>query len=160
MMAIACPEAFMKLSFEQTIDADLKTVWAAFDNPENMARWQQNFESYTHKSGQPGQPGATAELVFSEGRRKITLTETVTERRAPDFFAGTYESSYGTTLVVNHFAAIDKKTTRWSSWCNFSFRGLMRFMSFFVAGAIRRRTEGDMQRFKLLVETDAASNAP
>jgi hypothetical protein len=35
----------------------------------------------------------------------------------------------------------------------------MRFASLFVASAIRKRTEGDMQRFKLLVESDVASDA-
>ena len=148
----------MKLKFEQLIDADLKTVWAAFDDPGNMGKWQQNFESYIHKSGEPGQPGAIAELVFNEGRRKVVLKETITERREPDFLAGSYESMHGTTLIVNHFEAVDKHTTRWTSWCNFSFRGAMRIMSVFFASSIRKRTEGDMERFKLLVETQQAGD--
>lgn len=147
----------MKLNFDQTIDADLPTVWAAFVDPENMRRWQQNFESYTHKSGVRGQPGATAELVFNEGKKKIILKETITERRDPDFLAGSYESAYGTTVIVNHFEAINATTTRWTSWCNFSCKGLMKIMAVFVAGSMRKRTEGDMQRFKLLVETTEAS---
>lgn len=149
----------MKLKFEKLIDADQKTVWAAFDNPDNMGKWQQNFESYTHKSGDPGQPGAIAELVFNEGRKKVMLKETITERREPDFLAGTYESTHGTTLIVNHFESIDDSTTRWTSWCNFTFRGAMRFMSVFLGGVIRKRTEGDMERFKLLVETIQAGDA-
>ena len=149
----------MKINFEQVIHADLKTVWAAFDNADNMARWQQNFESYTHKAGKPGEPGAIAELVYNEGKKRIVLKETITERREPDFLAGTYESSHGTTLIVNHFEAIDDNTTRWTSWCNFSFKGAMKFFSLFLAGAIRKRTEGDMQRFKLLVESERASGA-
>jgi hypothetical protein len=153
------PGEFMKLKFEQIIDADLQTVWAAFDNPHNMARWQQNLASWMHKSGTRDQPGAVAELIYKEGKREVVLIETVTEKRQPDLFAGTYESAYGTTLIVNHFSAIDKETTRWSCWCNFSFRGIMKFLSLFLAGSIRKRTAGDMERFKLLVETDAAGNA-
>ena len=148
----------MKLKFEKLIDADQQSVWAAFDNPDNMGRWQQNFESYTHKSGTPGQPGAIAELVFNEGRKKVVLKETITERREPDFLAGTYESVHGTTLIVNHFEPVDDKTTRWTSWCNFSFRGTMRLVAIFIAGTIRKRTEGDMERFKLLVETQQAGD--
>ena len=148
----------MKLKYDISIDAGLDTVWAAFDSPENMGRWQQNFLSYTHKSGTPGQPGSVGELVFDEGGKMIVLKETITERREPDFLAGIYESSYGSTIIVNHFEVIDENTTRWSSWCNFRFKGLMKFMSLFVASSIRKRTESDMERFKLMVESDEAGN--
>ena len=124
----------MKLSFQQVIEADRKAVWAAFDNPDNMHRWQQNFASYTHRSGEPGQPGATAELVYNEGKKKIVLKETITERREPDFLAGTYESPHGTTLIVNHFEVIDADTTRWRSWCNFTFNGAMKVSVDFCCG--------------------------
>jgi uncharacterized protein YndB with AHSA1/START domain len=149
----------MKLKFEQIIDADLQTVWTAFGNPENMDRWQRNFESYTHKSGEPGQPGAISELVFNEGDKKLFLKETITERRDPDFLAGSYESTYGSTVIVHHFEMINHSTTRWTSWCNFTFRGMMRLMTYFIAGSIRTRTREDMERFKLLVETDEASKS-
>jgi len=82
----------MKLSYEITIDAGLDKVWAAFDNADNMGRWQQNFVSYTPVSGRPGEPGAVAELVFDEKGKKVVLRETITERRVPDFLAGSYES--------------------------------------------------------------------
>jgi uncharacterized protein YndB with AHSA1/START domain len=149
----------VKLNFEILIDASIDTVWAAFDNPDNMGRWQQNFHSYTHKSGDPGQPGSVAELKFDEKGKIVVLTETVTERRAPDFLAGTYESTHGTTIIVNRFEEIDEITTRWASWCRFSFTGFMKFISLFIAGVIRKRTEGDMQRFKLMVETDEAGSS-
>lgn len=149
----------MKHKFEITIDASRQKVWAAFDNPDNLRRWQQNFHSYTHRSGQPGREGAVAELVFDENGKEIVLTETITERREPDFLAAMYESDHGSTLIVNHFEEIDENTTRWTSWCNFTFRGFMKFKSLFVAGSIRRRTEGDMQRFKLMVESDQAGSA-
>jgi hypothetical protein len=85
------------------------------------------------------------------------MKETITERREPDFIAGIYESVHGSTLIVNHFEAIDDDKTRWTSWCNFTFRGFMKLMSLFVMRSIRKRTENDMQRFKLMVESDEAS---
>jgi len=45
------------------------------------------------------------------------------------------------------------------SWCNFSFKGFMKIMALFIAGTIRKRTEDDMHRFKLMVETDEAGRA-
>lgn len=149
----------MKLKFEQLIDADLDTVWAAFDKPDNMVRWQQNLESFTPVSGDPGQVGAVAEIVYNENGRKVVLKETVTERREPDLLAGIYEAGNATTLIVNHFEKVGDKQTRWTVWCNFTFRGFMKVASLFFAGAIRKRTEGDMERFKLMVETDQAGGA-
>ena len=146
----------MKLKFEISIDAGLDAVWDAFDNPDNMKRWQKNFHSYTHVSGDPGKPGSVAELKFEENGKIIVLTETITERRDKSFLAGSYESTHGKTMIVNRFEWVDENTTRWISWCNFTFTGFMRLMSPFISGVIRKRTEGDMQRFKLMVETDEA----
>jgi uncharacterized membrane protein len=148
----------VKLNFDVTIDADLDTVWAAFDDPDNLGRWQTNFHSYTHKSGEPRQPGCAAELKFNENGKIVVLTETITERREKSFLAAAYESTHGTNIIVNQFAAISANETRWTSWCKFSFRGLMRVMSLFIGGVIRKRTEADMQRFKLLVETNEAGS--
>lgn len=146
----------MKLNYEIEIDAGIDVVWSAFTNPANMGRWMQNFESFTPKSGTPGQPGATAEVAFNENGKSVVMLETITERRDPNFLAGTYETAQGTTLIVNHFEAIDDNHTRWASWCNFTFTGFMRFISLFTSGLIRKRTEGDMERFKLMVESDLA----
>jgi uncharacterized protein YndB with AHSA1/START domain len=147
----------MKLKFETVIDASLDTVWAAFDNPDNMPRWQQNLESFKHISGEAGQPGAVSELTYDEKGKEVVLRETITERRQPDFLAGIYESSMSKTLIVNHFDAVDESSTRWTTWCNFTFKGFMKVLSLFVSGIIRRRTEADMERFKLMVETDQAN---
>jgi len=146
----------MKLNFEQTIDASLETVWAAFNNAADKGRWLLNFESYTHTSGDPGQPGAIAELSFNEKGKMLIVKETITECREPDFLSAIYDSKYASTIIVNHFRLVDKNTTRWSSWCNFTFKGFMKIMALFLAGTIRKRTEDDMHRFKLLVETDKA----
>ena len=146
----------MKLNFEIIIDASLDDVWAAFTNPDNMGRWMQNFESFTTISGVPGQPGTVAKVVFNENGKRVVLKETVTERRDPDFLAGTYEADGSSTHIVNHFEAIDDEHTKWTSWCRFTFTGMMRFFAIFIGGAIRKRTEGDMNRFKLMVESDLA----
>ncbi len=71
-------------------------------------------------------------------------------------FTGVYASKFGTTIVANHFEEIDANATRWTSWCKFSYKGVMKFLSLFTKGSIRKRTEVVMQRFKLMVETDEA----
>ncbi len=146
----------MKMKSEQIIYASRDFVWATFDNPDNLSRWQPTLESFTHKSGEPGQPGAISELVYDENGSKVVMTETVTERQQPNFMAGIYDSQWARTLIVNHFEAIDDNTTRFISYANMSFKGFMKVMSLFVAKSIRARAEADLNRFKLLVETEAA----
>jgi uncharacterized protein YndB with AHSA1/START domain len=146
----------MKMTYEAVIRASRDRVWATFDNPDNLSRWQPTLESFTHRSGKPRHPGAISELVYDENGKKIAMTETVVERREPTFLAGTYDNAWATTLVVNHFEAIDQNTTRFAAYTNIRFKGIMKIMSLFVAKSIRARAEADLDRFKLLVETEAA----
>jgi len=147
----------MKIDSEIVIDADRETVWAAFDNADNMTKWQPTLKSFTHKSGPKGEPGSVAELVYDENGREFVLVERMTEKRKPDFMAGTYESQWSTAIIVNHFESVDDGRTRWKFFANHRFRGIMRFLAIFMRGSICRRMEDDMQRFKLLVESEQAS---
>lgn len=152
-------DSSMKMKFERTILASRKLVWETFDNPENLSRWQPALVSFTHISGVPGQPGAVSELVYNEKGRKIVTTETVTERQQPHFIAGIYDNDWVSMLTVNHFEAIDDNTTRFASYSNMAFKGIMKIMSLFVTNSIRSRIEGDLNRFKFLVETEAEDSA-
>ena len=146
----------MKHHAEVLIEAPRKLVWEVFDNPDNMQKWQPTLTSFVHKSGSAGQPGAVSELTYEENGRTIVMTETITERRDHEFLAGTYETRFGTTTVVNRFESTDDGNTRWSVWCRFRFRGFMKVMALFMGGSIRRRTNDDLGRFKLLAESVAA----
>ncbi len=152
----AFTESSMKIKVEAEIRASRDFVWAVFDNPDNLPRWQPTLESFTHQTGKAGQPRVSSELVYNENGKKITMTETVTERRKPQFMAGIYESARTTSLIVIHLEEIDDNTTRFVSYTNMKFKGIMRILSLFVGNSIRIRAEADLNRFKLLVETDAA----
>lgn len=146
----------MKFRHEIIIDADPQTVWATFDNPANMKAWQPTLESFTRRSGEDGQPGAVAELVYDEDGRKVRLVETITERREPHFMAGTYESDVGNALIVNHFEDAGDGRTRWTMHGNQAFRGIYRLLGLFVAASVRKRNEAMMNNFKLFAETREA----
>lgn len=144
----------MKTQFEIIIDASLSDVWDIFIDQNQRVRWQRDFYSYEQVSGSAGHPGSVAKLTFVENDRTRTLTESITERRDASFLAASYASDEGTSLIVHKFAAIDTNQTHWASWGNFRFRGIAKITSLFKANSIKKRMEGDMQRFKLLVETD------
>ena len=149
----------MKHKAEILIDADLATVWRMFDDPDNMAKWQPALKSFTHRSGIPGQPDAVSELVYDENGKNVVMTETITARRDESFLGGSYESDWGTAVVFNHFEETAEGKTRWTSNLNYRFKGFMKIMALFMHRSIRNRSDRDMNRFKLFVETEAAGAA-
>ena len=146
----------MKHKTEILIDSDLDTVWRMFDDPANMTKWQPTLKSFTHRSGTPGQEDAISELVYEENGRDVVMTETITARREGSFLGGTYDSKWGTVIIFNHFEETDDGKIRWTSNMNYSFKGLMKIMAFFMRRSICNRSDRDMNRFKLLVETAVA----
>jgi len=148
----------MKHKTEILIDADRATVWRIFEDPENMPKWQPTLRSLTHKSGTPGQPYAVSELVYDEDGREVVMTETITARREPSFLGGIYDSKWASIVIVNHFEETDTGQTRWVSNANCRFKGFMKIMALFMRKSICYRTDADMNRFKLLVETRLAGN--
>lgn len=149
----------MKHKAEIVIDANLDTVWRMFDDPDNMTKWQPTLKSFTHKSGTPGQPDAVSELVYDENGREVVMTETITARRQPYFLGGTYESKWANVAIVNHFAEMPDNKTRWTMNSKYGFKGFMKIMALFVRKSICARSDTDMNRFKLLVETAVAGES-
>ena len=85
-------------------------------------------------------------------------TFTITEKRKPSFVAGIYESPWSKAIVVYHFEAIEENRTRWSVFANHQFSGIRKLTAAFNRNAILSHTEEDMQRLKLLVETESAAS--
>lgn len=146
----------MKHKTEILIDADRDTVWRTFDDPDSMMKWQPTLKSFIHKSGTPGQPDAVSELVYDENGREVAMTETITARREPGFLGGTYDSKWGTVVIFNHFEETDDGKTRWTGHMNYAFKGWMKIMALFMWKSICERSDADMNRFKLLIETQIA----
>lgn len=149
----------MKHKTEILIDADLATVWRMFNDPDNMLKWQPTLKSFTHKSGTPGQPDAVSELIYDENGREVVMTETITARREPYFLGGTYESKWANVVIVNHFEETADRKTRWNMNAKYGFKGFMKIMALFVRKSICERSDTDMNRFKLLVETAVAGKS-
>ncbi|MDJ0938352.1 MAG: SRPBCC family protein [Woeseiaceae bacterium] len=147
----------MKIQTDVIINADIETVWKAFDNPDNMTRWQPTLTSFKHESGERGRPGAISTLVYDENGREVVMMEEVTERRAPHFMASSYDSDWGKAIIVNHFEKVGDSQTRWVAYWRHVFRGMRRLLAIFMVKSMQKRVEDDMQRFKLMVESDQAS---
>lgn len=148
----------MKTRHEITIDADCQTVWRLYTDTSRRRHWQPGLVHIQHVTGTPCTRGAVAELVYMHKGKQILMTETITESRSPDFITGTYDGPYASTHVVQHFVAAENGATRWTGFCVYHFKGIMKLLSLLMARSIRERTNADMQRFKLYVETEAATS--
>ena len=95
-------------------------------------------------------------MLYDENGREVIVTETMTEKREPDFMAGIYESGWSKAVIVNHFESMDEGHTRWVCYANHDFKGMMKVFAVFVRKSIARRTQDFMEHFRLFVESSIA----
>ena len=142
----------MRFHFEMTIDRPREEVWSSFDNVENLKKWQPTLESFDLQNGKPGQVGAESRLIYKENGRRIVMLETITGRREPESFSGTYATSMGKNSMWIGFEPIDGGKTRLVVDAEFGFKGPMMLVGPFMKGAVGRRMRTDLERFKTLLE--------
>ena len=124
-----------------------------FDNPDNLFKWQTGLQSFEHLSGEPGQPGARSRLVYQNGKHRIELIETVTERKLPHEFNGRYEWNGGKNTLRNRFIEIGPNRTKWESTCEYQFSSIMlKMMGFFTPGMFRKQNLKFLHNFKAFCE--------
>ena len=141
----------MKYTLNITINQPRKRVVELFDNPENMAKWQQGFISFEPLSGDPGAEGATARLRYKMGKREVEMIETITKNNLPDEFNGTYEAKGVFNIIKNTFHDEGDKT-KWVTNNEFHFKGFMKLFAFFMPGAFKKQTLKFMNDFKKFAE--------
>ena len=144
----------MKFKLELTIDKPLAEVWKAFDNIENMKKWQPTLVKFEPISGIPGQPGAVSKLTYEEGGREFTLIEKIIHRDEPNSFDGIYENNFADNIIRNKFIELGQHQTVWAVETEFRFKTLiMKIMGPLMKKNFIARTRKDMERFKEMAES-------
>jgi hypothetical protein len=134
-------------------------VWRAFDNPQNMNKWQRSLVSFETVRGTQGQPGAVSKLTFEERGRQFELIEKVTHRDEPNRLDGVYENNFADNIVRNTFIEQGQEQTLWVVETEFKFKTLvMRILGHMMKKNYVARTQKDMQRFKEMVEDSQAGS--
>ncbi len=140
-------------TLEIEIELPRARVIELFDDPDNLSKWQPGLQSFERLSGEPGQPGSQSKLVYLNGKHRIELIETVTERRLPDVFDGTYEWKGGSNTLTNRFIELGPSRTKWVSTCQYHFQRLpMKLMGFFLPGMFRKQNMTFLRHFKAFAE--------
>ena len=144
----------MKFKLELPINKPLAEVWKAFDNIENMKKWQPTLVKFEPVSGIPGQPGAVSKLTYEEGGREFTLIEKIIHRDEPNSFDGIYENNFTDNIVRNKFIELGQYQTVWAMETEFRFKTLiMKIMGPLMKKNFVARTQKDMERFKEMAES-------
>jgi uncharacterized protein YndB with AHSA1/START domain len=144
----------MKFKLEIPINKSRAEVWKAFDNVENMKKWQPTLVSFEPVSGTPGQVGAVSKLTYEEGKREFALIEKITHREGPNRFDGVYENNFADNVIKNTFVEQGKDQTLWVMETEFKFKTLlMKIMGPLMKKNFVTRTQKDMERFKEMAES-------
>ena len=140
------------INIEIEVDRPLSDVYAAFNHPDNLPRWIQGLQRTELISGEPGKVGAKTRQIYLERGRIVEMIETITAHEPEKHLSGTLEGpGINATMEVNFIDRGERTGIRFSS----NFKGssiLMSLMLPFMKGAMKKRTCGDLETFKRMVE--------
>ena len=143
----------MQYTCEIEIALPRPRVIELFDDPDNLKHWQEGLQSFTHKSGTPGEPGAVSEIVFQLGKRRMEMLETIETRNLPDEFTAIYTTKGVWNRLTNHFTETTDGRTHWRQTNEFRPEGIMmRLMTTFMPGMFRKQSLAFMEAFKRFAE--------
>ena len=143
----------MKYSCKVDIKLPRDRIIELFDDPENLPKWLIGLESFTHKSGEPGFPGAQSDIVVWGGNRRVEMVETIETRDLPHEFTAIYTTKGVWNRTENFFTANDDGTTTWEQINEFRCEGLMmKLMTRIMPGMFRKETMKQMDSFKTFAE--------
>lgn len=142
----------MKYTCEVLIRRPKEKVAVLFENPRNLQHWQPGFISVTHLSGKPGQAGSRSRLLYKMDKREIEMIETVNSNTMPDAFNSTFETKNVVNIQENRFEKVGDNITRWVSYNEFRFGGIMKLVAIFMPGAFKKQSQKYLDMFKEYAE--------
>lgn len=141
------------LSIRTQVAKPLAETWESYMDESLMKEWMQGYESSELIEGRQGEVGSVYEMVFVEGKRRMTFQETVTDLQPEKLFAFHMVGPGVQSKMKIHFAASNAGTTIdsevESQGTNLFYRIVLRLFG----SMMRKRMIADMQRFRRLVES-------
>lgn len=142
----------MKYTVSIDIDKPIDRVIELFDSTDNLKEWMEGLQSFEHLSGTPGQVGARSKLIYKMGKKDVEMIETITVRKLPQEFSGTYEAEGVFNIVKNRFEKLSDNKTRYISEQEFEFKGMMKYVAFLMPWAFKKQSMKYLKAFKRFVE--------
>jgi hypothetical protein len=122
----------MKYTNEVVIKLPIDKAAVLFEDTRNLHYWAPGLESYRHLSGEPGEEGSKAILVFNNGKRRVEMIETLVKKNLPSEYSGIYETKEAVVNSRNCFEKIDDRTTRYITQYELTFKGIYRILGYII----------------------------
>ena len=142
----------MKFSCTTEINKPIGFVSSHFQNTETMKHCQDGFKEIVYLSGEKGQVGSKAKLVY----KKFDLFETILKNDLPNEFIGNYEHKHMTNTMKVNFEAIAENKTRYTSEIEYTqFNSIMiKVMAKLFPRMFKKQVQKWMDTFQVYVETN------
>lgn len=148
----------LRYTNEIVIDCPLEQVASVFSDKDQIGDWQRGFVSLKVTSGLPGANGSTAELLYLNRGKEMTMTETITDNGLPHHFHGRYDMPSIRNVQRNFFEALNDGSTRWRSETEFQFaHWSMRILGRCMPGMFRNTSQRFMDDFKDWIENGVSA---
>lgn len=136
-----------------TINQPVEKAWETFMNPDNLKYWLTGFISAEHVSGEAGKKGAVSKLTFRERGKKMEVTETVTAIEPHQQYSFTMVSAAFNAETDIRFISFGSRTELIQVTRYFPKQFIMKLMMPLIKGAMKKRMEDELVRFKKFTET-------
>jgi len=135
-----------------TINHPVETVWDKLMNPDNLKFWLTGFVSAEHVSGEQGKTGAISKLKFKERGKEMEVIETATAIKPNQQYSSTMTGRAFTVNTDIRLISFGHRTEMIQTVEFFPKQFLMKLFMPFIKGAMKKRTESELIRFKNFVE--------
>ena len=140
----------IKFSLETKIDQPLDEVIRLFSNRDLLVKWQPGLVSSEQIENKNGHQ--RYKLIYQLGRRKMTMTETIINNALPEHYDVNYQLKGVFNSVNNTFKSDGPNSTKWVSFYEFRFRGLMKLIALFMKSGFEQQSKMIMHNFKAFAE--------
>ena len=147
----------MKFTCKTNINLPREQVIKLFNNPDNLVKWQDGFQSFTHLEGTPGEVGSKSLMSYLVNNKSLDITETILVSRLPDEFTGLYECEPMTNTMQNLFHEVSGHETEYVANIEYTqLNGFMvKIMAFLFPGMFKKQVQKWMNQFKDFAENSA-----
>ena len=136
-----------------TIGQPVETVWDKLMNPDNLKFWLTGLVSVEHFSGDYGKTGSVSKLKFLERGKEMEVTETAVLVKPNQQYAFNMTSTAFDVDTDIRLVSFGNRTEMIQTVQFFPKQFLMKLFMPLIKGAIKKRMENELIRFKNFVET-------